>query len=76
MSRIATVSVFSRIRSARVDFPWSICAIMQKFLILSFAKVIPLFVFAYLYILIITQSSEKINTFIFGKNIFWLTLTS
>ena len=31
ISRSATVSVACRIRSANVDFPWSICAIIEKF---------------------------------------------
>ena len=28
--RASTVPVTSRMRSARVDFPWSICAMMEK----------------------------------------------
>ena len=35
ISLIETDSVSSKILSASVDFPWSICAIMLKFLILS-----------------------------------------
>src|SRR5262249_50653855 len=35
MSRVATVFVSSRMRSASVDLPWSMCAMMQKFRILS-----------------------------------------
>ncbi len=30
MSRAATVPVDSRMRSARVDLPWSMCAMMLK----------------------------------------------
>gem|GEM_PF-2312723 len=33
ISRFAIVPVISSMRSARVDLPWSICAIIQKFLI-------------------------------------------
>ena len=33
MSRLATVPVSSRMRSESVDFPWSMCAMMEKFLI-------------------------------------------
>src|SRR5687768_5797880 len=35
ISRCGTVSVSSRIRSARVDFPWSMCATMEKLRIRS-----------------------------------------
>ena len=35
ISRFSTVPVISIIRSARVDLPWSMCAMMQKFRILS-----------------------------------------
>ncbi len=35
MSRLETVSVISISLSARVDFPWSICAMMQKLRISS-----------------------------------------
>ena len=38
MSRRATARVFSSILSARVDLPWSMCAMMQKFRILSFGN--------------------------------------
>ena len=31
MSRSAIVPVFTRKRSAKVDLPWSMCAIIQKF---------------------------------------------
>ncbi len=30
MSRAATVPVYSRMRSASVDLPWSMCAMMLK----------------------------------------------
>ena len=33
ISRLGTVPVISSIRSASVDLPWSICAIIEKFLI-------------------------------------------
>src|SRR6476661_4417929 len=31
MSRDCTTPVYCSMRSARVDFPWSMCAMMQKF---------------------------------------------
>jgi len=31
MSRASTTPVYCSIRSASVDFPWSMCAMMQKF---------------------------------------------
>ncbi|EJW99615.1 hypothetical protein EVA_12276 [gut metagenome] len=37
--RSSTLWVFSRIRSASVLLPWSICAMMQKLRIFFFAKV-------------------------------------
>src|SRR6185295_12739575 len=41
MSRPATVLVNTRMRSARVDFPWSMWATMQKFRILSILMMEP-----------------------------------
>jgi hypothetical protein len=39
MSRLAITPVFSNKRSANVDFPWSMCAMMQKFRMFSWLNV-------------------------------------